>query len=94
MTSVNLVVLVESVQSIITHKSSDELKALHIPSLVSVASAVFVKFILFVYCYSIKTKSSQVEVLWEDHRNDLGINTFGNLFSRSFLGGITRLIML
>jgi hypothetical protein len=37
-----------------------------------------VKFILFIYCYALRSKSSQVEVLWEDHRNDLWINTFGN----------------
>jgi hypothetical protein len=36
-----------------------------------------VKFILFIYCYSLRNKSSQVHVLWEDHRNDLWINTFG-----------------
>jgi hypothetical protein len=36
-----------------------------------------VKFLLFLYCYSLRSKSSQVEVLWEDHRNDLFINSFG-----------------
>jgi hypothetical protein len=36
-----------------------------------------VKFVLFLYCYTLKDKSSQVEVLWEDHRNDLFINSFG-----------------
>lgn len=30
-----------------------------------------VKFALFCYCYAIKGSSSQVQVLWEDHRNDL-----------------------
>lgn len=36
-----------------------------------------VKFILFLYCYSLRGKSSQVHVLWEDHRNDLWLNGFG-----------------
>lgn len=36
-----------------------------------------VKLLLFIYCYSLRQKSSQVRVLWEDHRNDLFINTFG-----------------
>lgn len=36
-----------------------------------------VKFLLFLYCYSLRTRSSQVLVLWEDHRNDLFINSFG-----------------
>ena len=32
---------------------------------------------LFLYCYSLRKRSSQVEVLWEDHRNDLFLNGFG-----------------
>jgi hypothetical protein len=36
-----------------------------------------VKFLLFLYCFSLRGKSSQVRVLWEDHRNDLFINSFG-----------------
>jgi hypothetical protein len=34
------------------------------------------KFALFLYCFSIRSKNSQVRVLWEDHRNDLFINGF------------------
>lgn len=36
-----------------------------------------VKFLLFLYCLPLRKQSSQVEVLWEDHRNDLFINGFG-----------------
>ncbi|KIM88799.1 hypothetical protein PILCRDRAFT_813779 [Piloderma croceum F 1598] len=79
MGSVNLVVIVESVQSLIT--SDGELKEFHIPSIVSVAAALGVKFILFLYCWGLRHKSSQVHVLWEDHRNDLFINGFGILMS-------------
>ncbi len=32
---------------------------------------------LFILCYPFRKNSSQVAVLWEDHRNDLWINTFG-----------------
>ena len=35
------------------------------------------KLLLFFYCMSFRRASSQVEVLWEDHRNDLFINGFG-----------------
>lgn len=38
---------------------------------------VGVKFILFLYCIPLRKASSQVHVLWEDHRNDLFINGFG-----------------
>ncbi|TFY71809.1 hypothetical protein EVG20_g1196 [Dentipellis fragilis] len=96
MGSVNLVVIVESARNLITHGGSD-VNALHVPSLVAVGAALGivcplvvgafidpctgVKFLLFVYCYSLRTKSSQVLVLWEDHRNDLFINSFGLLMS-------------
>lgn len=39
-----------------------------------------VKLLLFLYCMSLRKASSQVEVLWEDHRNDLFINGFGTLY--------------
>ncbi|KDQ57010.1 hypothetical protein JAAARDRAFT_35605 [Jaapia argillacea MUCL 33604] len=78
MGSVNLIVVVESIQSIIARDTD---KTFHIPSVVAVAAALGVKFGLFLYCLSIRRKSSQVEVLWEDHRNDLFINGFGLLMS-------------
>ncbi|EJC98684.1 CDF manganese transporter [Fomitiporia mediterranea MF3/22] len=80
MGSVNLVVIVESMHSIIDH-GSNELKEFHIPSLIAVGAALGVKLLLFIYCYSIRKNSSQVHVLWEDHRNDLFINGFGLLMS-------------
>ena len=36
-----------------------------------------VKFLLFLYCFGYRNTSSQVRMLWEDHRNDLFINGFG-----------------
>jgi len=80
MSSVNLIVVVESVQRLVTHDGSD-LNKLHIPSLVAVGAALGVKFLLFLYCLSLRKRSSQVHVLWEDHRNDLIINTFAILMS-------------
>ncbi|KAJ7922770.1 CDF-like metal transporter [Mycena leptocephala] len=80
MGSVNLVVIVESAQSLITKKNGD-LKEFHLPSILAVAAALAVKLLLFIYCFSLRKKSSQVLVLWEDHRNDLWINGFGILMS-------------
>ncbi|KAH8110677.1 CDF-like metal transporter [Phellopilus nigrolimitatus] len=80
MASVNLVVIVESVRSIVSHGSGDVNK-LHIPSLVAVGAALGVKLLLFFYCLSLRKNSSQVHVLWEDHRNDLFVNGFGLLMS-------------
>lgn len=114
MSSVNLVVAVESVQTIIDHKG-DDTNRLHIPSLIAVAAALGmvhsnylsnlthslypgVKFLLFLYCFGIRRSSSQVQILWEDHRNDLWINTFGTVyayfgFSRSLNTSVVALLM-
>ncbi|KAH9056951.1 CDF-like metal transporter [Lactarius vividus] len=80
MGSVNFIVIIESARDLITHKNQD-LNDFHIPSVVAVAAALGVKFLLFLYCYSLRSKSSQVAVLWEDHRNDIFINSFGLLMS-------------
>ncbi|KAF7971511.1 hypothetical protein HWV62_10240 [Athelia sp. TMB] len=79
MGSVNLVVIVESVRDLIT--SNRELKKLDIPAIAAVGAALGTKFVLFLYCWGLRKKSSQVHVLWEDHRNDLFINGFGILMS-------------
>lgn len=93
MGSVNLVVIVESVRSIVA-KEGDGLQKFHLPSIIAVSVALGmsellkldlllndagagVKFLLFLYSYSLRNRSSQVRVLWEDHRNDLWINGFG-----------------
>jgi len=78
MGSVNFVVIVESVRGLITREART---AFHLASILSVGVALAVKLALFIYCFSIRKKSSQVLVLWEDHRNDLFINGFGILMS-------------
>lgn len=80
MFSVNLVVIVESIHSVATHKA-DDTDHFFVPAVASVASALAVKFLLFLYCSAVRKSSSQVQVLWEDHRNDLFINGFGLLTS-------------
>jgi len=80
MGSVNFVVIVESARELLKH-GDESVKAFHIPSIVAVGAALGVKFLLFLYCHSLRSRSSQVEVLWEDHRNDLFINSFGLLMS-------------
>ena len=94
MGSVNFIVIVESARELLKH-GDKSLNNFHIPSIAAVAAALGVlayltmlimltnfkgvKFLLFLYCYSVRSKSSQVEVLWEDHRNDLFINSFGDV---------------
>ena len=93
MGSVNLVVIVESARTLITRQSDEDTNQLHVPSLIAVGAALGtssilsgttvlilvtgVKFLLFLYCFGYRHASSQVRMLWEDHRNDLFINGFG-----------------
>ncbi|KAE9394080.1 CDF-like metal transporter [Gymnopus androsaceus JB14] len=81
MGAVNLVVMVESVRDIIAHNSDSSTNSFHLPSIIAVAAALCVKFLLFLYCTSLRKSSSQVYVLWEDHRNDIFLNGFGVLMS-------------
>lgn len=76
MASVNLVVVTEAARTLITHKGND-LNDFHLPSVIAVSVALGVKILLFLYCFTIRQHSSQVQVLWEDHRNDLFVNGFG-----------------
>lgn len=82
MMSVSLILIVESIRSIASHNSSDDsdLTTFHVPAIVAVAVAFFVKLGLFLYCWGLR-QYSQVRILWEDHRNDLFINGFGIMTS-------------
>lgn len=73
MGSVSLILIVESLRDIGSHSGNDT-NTLYVPSLIAVGVAFCTKFGLFLYCYGLRNKSSQVQVLYEDHRNDLGIN--------------------
>ncbi|SCV74690.1 BQ2448_7719 [Microbotryum intermedium] len=74
MGAVSVVLVAFSVQDLA--KGSSE-KSIHSPAIVAVGIAFVTKLTLFLYCYSLQSKNSQVRVLWEDHRNDLFINGFG-----------------
>jgi cation diffusion facilitator family transporter len=80
MAAVNLVVIVESVRAIVT-KEGDDLHKFHLPSILAVAASLAVKLGLFLYSYGLRKKSSQVQILWEDHRNDLFLNGFAIITS-------------
>ncbi|KAL7410780.1 hypothetical protein BDY24DRAFT_343675 [Mrakia frigida] len=81
MGAVNMILIVESIRTIVTHNGEEETTKLNWPSLVAVGIAFLTKFALFLFCWGIKDQSTQVQVLWEDHRNDLLINGFGILTS-------------
>ncbi|KAF2276791.1 cation diffusion facilitator 1 [Westerdykella ornata] len=80
MITVSVVIIVESIRELATHIGG-EVNGFYLPSVIAVCIAFTTKFSLFLYCWAIRNKYSQVRILWEDHRNDLFINGFGILTS-------------
>jgi len=80
MTSVSFILVVLSAKEL-AQGSENETTAFHLPSVIAVAVAFCTKFCLFLYCWALRNKYSQIRILWEDHRNDLFINGFGVLTS-------------
>ncbi|GAM82242.1 hypothetical protein ANO11243_002210 [Dothideomycetidae sp. 11243] len=80
MTSVSFILIVLSGREL-GEGSNDETLKFHLPSVIAVAVAFVTKFALFLYCWALRNKYSQIRILWEDHRNDLFINGFGVLTS-------------
>lgn len=78
MSAVALIIIAFSAKEL---ASGDGSKNFHLPSVISVCAAFATKFCLFLYCWSLKDKYSQVNILWQDHRNDLLVNGFGILTS-------------
>jgi len=57
MMAVSIVLIVESIQEIATHvsnKPGDETNIFHVPAVVAVSIAFFVKFCLFCYCWGLR----------------------------------------
>lgn len=82
MGSASVILIAFSIQNIASHNDSTPKDELHVSAIIAVGIAFLTKLGLFIYCYSIRSKNSQVRVLWEDHRNDVAINAFG-LFTSS-----------
>jgi divalent metal cation (Fe/Co/Zn/Cd) transporter len=80
MITVSVVIIVEAIRTVAEHSGTDT-NAFYLPSVLAVVIAFATKFSLFLYCWALRNKYSQVRILWEDHRNDLFINGFGVLTS-------------
>lgn len=81
MTAVSFILIVESIRSLVEGNDGSETGSFHLPSVIAVAIAFATKFALFLYCWALRHKYSQIHILWEDHRNDLFINGLGLLTS-------------
>jgi cation diffusion facilitator family transporter len=80
MTAVSFILIAFSVRELV-EGNHNELNKFHLPSVIAVATAFCTKLALFLYCWALKDKYSQINILWQDHRNDLFINGFGILTS-------------
>ncbi|KAK9365042.1 hypothetical protein V1509DRAFT_634404 [Lipomyces kononenkoae] len=80
MCSVSFILIVMSIRDLVVGKVDDTTK-FRLASVIAVGCAFVTKLCLFLYCWTIKHIYSQVQILWEDHRNDLFINGFGLLTS-------------
>lgn len=78
MTTVSVIIVAFAAQELVQARPD---KHLHLASVISVCAAFSTKLALFLYCWSIKDRYSQVNILWQDHRNDLFVNGFGILTS-------------
>lgn len=81
MTAVSLVLIVMSARDLAAGNGGQETSTFHLPAVIAVSVAFCTKLALFLYCWSLRNKYSQVRILWEDHRNDLFINGFGVMTS-------------
>jgi cation diffusion facilitator family transporter len=81
MTAVSFILIAFSVRELAAEASHGETNNFHLPSVIAVATAFATKFGLWLYCWALKDKYSQINILWQDHRNDLFINGFGILTS-------------
>ena len=80
MTSVSFILIAFSILELV-RGSEDPTSTLHVPSVIAVGIAFVTKICLFLYCWTLRDKYSQIRILWEDHRNDTFINGFGILTS-------------
>jgi len=80
MTSVSFILIVLSIRDLAAG-SEEATTGFHLPSVIAVGIAFTTKLGLFLYCWALRNKYSQIRILWEDHRNDLFINGFGILTS-------------
>lgn len=81
MTSVSMILIAFSAKELVTREGEDGTNTFHLPSVIAVCCAFMTKLVLFFYTWILKDKYSQIDILWQDHRNDLMINGFGILTS-------------
>ncbi|TQN75178.1 putative metal tolerance protein C3 [Colletotrichum shisoi] len=78
---VPLVVIALAARELVSQPIEKGMEAFRIEPIVVVCVAFASKLVLFLYCFSLRNRDSQVRIFWSDHRNGLLVNGFGNLIS-------------
>ncbi|WYZ46504.1 hypothetical protein EsH8_IX_000729 [Colletotrichum jinshuiense] len=81
MISVSMIIIAFASRDLANPPKEAETKQFRIEPIVAVCVAFATKLVLFIYCFSLRNRYSQVRILWSDHRNDLLVNGFGILTS-------------
>jgi cation diffusion facilitator family transporter len=81
MTAVSFILIAFSARQLAERQGEDGVNRFHLPSVIAVSVAFTTKLALFLYTWALKDRYSQIEILWQDHRNDLLVNGFGILTS-------------
>lgn len=81
MTAVSFIIIAFACKELVSRDGEGGVNTFHLPSVIAVCCAFTTKLVLFLYCWILKDKYSQINILWQDHRNDLLINGFGILTS-------------
>lgn len=66
--AVSLVLVVESIRALAS--PHHELGKFAVPAIVAAACGFSIKLFLAIYCFTFRKHSSQLEMLWQDNRND------------------------
>ncbi|KAI9598521.1 hypothetical protein BDF19DRAFT_470737 [Syncephalis fuscata] len=78
MSTVSVQLMASSVESIRAFVSAEKSTELTAASIICVLIALATKTVLFFYCYALR-KYPSADILAQDHRNDIVVNTFGLL---------------
>jgi divalent metal cation (Fe/Co/Zn/Cd) transporter len=66
--AVSLVLVVESIRALANN--GHELGTFNVAAIVAAACGFVIKLFLAIYCFIFRRHSSQLQMLWEDNRND------------------------
>ncbi|KAI9651680.1 MAG: hypothetical protein M1831_000526 [Alyxoria varia] len=64
-------------QTVRTKRFDDRGNGVHLLGVIVIGGSFLVKLVLFLVCWAVRNKDPQIQMLWQDHRNDLFVNGIG-----------------